>query len=207
MAVLETSRQFDSEATKLATQATLAVHATTMSPVRYEIVVLNMFDCLGNMLRIIRSAASGPRAEFIEVFGDDCRRVANMLAQVKQLQFLCAGLPHKDDSRLQQIANECQALEDLLTSMNLGQALAAAKHKAQQRMATSVASYEGIVKGIVTACEGQQSASKPSSATLRAASLQELEGADVCAEARAIVEALFEIYDLDGNGLLEGEEA
>lgn len=222
MAVSPKGRQFDSALAKLTTEVTIAARIEDHAKVRFQNAALHSLESLGVMQDIMEALLKGDRADLIEVFGGDCRRVAMKRARVEQLQEVLAVSNHVADRRPQRSIDFCKSVEDVLTSMELGQALALAQRQARSRVMTMASAELAPQAG-----EGEKEAEVPVDADLgqvspitmhppralrknteeRALAFKDLDDADSYVEARAIVEGLFEVLDTDGTGVLEGEEA
>lgn len=162
--------------------------------VQRQRAVLHSLESTGEMLVIMMALMKGDRSQFLQVFGGDCHRVAMMRTSVDKLHRLLHDSPHSADRRLRRSTEYCKSVEGVLKSVgvDLGETLAAAQKKAQNQ---------------VQKCIGCRSCQPGESLADTRLLLRALDGAESCIDVCVIVEALFDVYDEDGNGLLEDHEA
>lgn len=219
-----TAKRFDSALAKLTKEVTIASSIEDHNKVRFQNGALHSLESLGEMQEIMEATLRGERSDLLEVFGGDCRRVAMKRARVEQLQEVLSVSNHVGDRRPNRSIDLCQSIEDVLTSMELGQALAAAKRQARSRvmtMAEPTAEVSEAAKGrshaaseavyadidVVSPINPRPHQLLRKNTEERALAFKDLDDADSYVEARAIVEGLFEVLDIDGTGVLEGDEA
>lgn len=234
------AKKFDSALARLTTEVTIAATIEDHTKVRFQNAALHSLETLSVMQHVIEETlkSCGPtdRTELLETFGGDCRRVAMKRARVEQLQTVLAVSHHTNDRRPARSLDLCQSVEDVLRSVNLGQALVAAQQQARSRIQTAAtaefmgAMAEAAAEDDKEEGEAEAQPEVPADQDLmrggdvspipdhpklvlrknteeRAVAFKDLDEAGSYVEARAIVEGLFEVLDTDGTGVLEGEEA
>jgi len=132
------------------------------------------------------------------VFGGDCHRIAHVRAVLEMLGEMLQGSHMAKADRMSMCLKRCEAVESVLRDSGLGASLA----KAQE-------DEKGKVQEILTPAAIPASVSSssltPASPSSRLKYLQAIDEAESANAVLRKIDRLFDAYDADGNGLLEGD--
>lgn len=152
----------------------------------------------------------GKRAELLDIFGGDCRRVVEMRTCTEQLQAILKRSHHSEDCRLEKSLRLCQSVEDVIISaegdnaeifrrrLSLVQLIPAVDPEPEE----SGRDLDDPVSPIPMQPQQKLDLAEEERAEL----LKELDNAQEYGEARNIVEQLFRHFDKNDNGELDGDE-
>jgi len=186
------------------------------------------------LLSLLAGSGNDNRQELRLACGEDCQRIAHVSAMTEAVAAFTCGSNLAEDARLKGCADACAAVEGVLRDSGLAERLREAKIRAREALQEASPATVALQEAAPEASPASVESSSPSRQPLRIMrtttfnhvhthetrmhlfeELDTMENrpagrnsltSEIVTQELNVLDKLFDMYDKDGNGLLEGEE-
>jgi len=185
-----------------------------LTPSRYNVkrkkTMHNMLEPLGEardfMWQLLKhETGTHGRPELQAIFGGDCRRVARLQISADTLAWLLAGSHLVEDERLRDCVSACKDVMGVLSSVGMGDRVAAALAIEREEVDTLVMGPTEAERELVRSLTSSRTRARTLSQEGRLRLIQDIDDGETAKGVLEKIDTLFDAYDRDRTELLEGE--